>query len=86
VASFTGGRYQPTLRDVFDPHGRTVPSTLRLWPALLVLALLLNLAELILRKWRGLWEGFRSKRSGGAPPAVPEAGTRLATASRTGAL
>jgi hypothetical protein len=86
VASFTGGRYQPALRDVFDPHGRTVPSTLRLWPALLVLALLLNLAELILRKWRGLWEGFRSKRSGGAPAAVPETGTPLSTASRTSAL
>jgi hypothetical protein len=44
---------------VFDAGGRTAASNLRLWPALLVLALLLDLAELILRKWRGLAETLR---------------------------
>jgi hypothetical protein len=31
---------------------------MNLWPALLVLALLLNLVELVLRKWRGLAEAL----------------------------
>lgn len=59
VASVTGGRFQPTARQVFDPNGRSIPSTMQLWPGLLGLALALNLAELILRKWKGLTEGLR---------------------------
>jgi len=39
---------------VFDAGGRAVASTMRLWPSLLVLAVLLNLAELVLRKWRSI--------------------------------
>ena len=31
---------------------------MNLWPALLALALLLNLAELILRKWKGVAEAL----------------------------
>jgi len=31
-----------------------VASTMRLWPGLLILAVLLNLIELTLRKWRGI--------------------------------
>jgi len=61
VSAFTGGRFNPTPRQVFDPGGRTVASTLRLWPGLLVAALLLNLIELVLRKWRGLAASFREK-------------------------
>jgi uncharacterized membrane protein len=64
IAAFTGGRFRPRPRDVFDAQGRTVASTLRLWPALIVLALLLNCAELILRKWRGLVESYRQRRRG----------------------
>jgi Ca-activated chloride channel family protein len=56
ISEFTGGRFNPEPADVFDSGGRTVASTMRLWPALLVLALLLNLIELILRKWRGIAE------------------------------
>jgi hypothetical protein len=56
ISEFTGGRFNPAPREVFDPGGRTVASTMRLWPALLVLALLLNLVELTLRKWKGIAE------------------------------
>ena len=52
VAEFTGGRFQPAASDVFDSGGRTVPVTFNLWPWLLALAIVLNLAELLLRKLR----------------------------------
>ncbi|HVX64987.1 MAG TPA: VWA domain-containing protein, partial [Bryobacteraceae bacterium] len=77
VAAFTGGKYRPRPRDVFDARGRTVPSTLRLWPSLIALALLLSLAELILRKWRGLAESFRQARNPGAPPPAAPASEAL---------
>jgi Ca-activated chloride channel homolog len=51
VASYTGGRYQPRAADVFNAGGRKIISNLTLWPALLAAALLLNLSELVLRKW-----------------------------------
>ncbi len=51
IAQFTGGRFNPPPAAVFDPAGRTLPSLLRLWPGLLGVALLLNLAELLWRKW-----------------------------------
>jgi len=54
VSSATGGRYNPPLDTVFDTAGRAIPSTLDLWPYLLVLAVVLNLAELLMRKWPGL--------------------------------
>jgi len=59
VADSTGGRYNPPLNTVFDSGGRATPATLDLWPFLLILAIALNLAELILRKWRGLRDGLR---------------------------
>ncbi len=55
IAEFTGGRFQPEASQIFDPGGRSVPSTVRLWPGLLAIALALNVAEVILRKWRGLF-------------------------------
>ncbi len=61
IASATGGRYNPSPREAFDPEGRGVRSVLELWPALLGLAILLNLAELILRKGRGLLESLRRR-------------------------
>jgi hypothetical protein len=54
IAGFTGGRYSPDPRQTFANPGRTVPTTTRLWPGLLGLAVLLNLLELVLRKWRGI--------------------------------
>ena len=63
VAEATGGRYNPPLSALFDAGGRSIRATLELWPGLLALALVLNLAELVLRKWRGLWEGLRLRRA-----------------------
>jgi uncharacterized protein YegL len=53
VAASTGGRFNPAPRQVFDAAGRSIRSTMELWPGLLALAIALNLAELILRKWKG---------------------------------
>ncbi len=62
VASATGGRFDPPLNHLFDPSGRSIPTSMELWPGLLVLALLLNITELILRKWRGLAESLNFRR------------------------
>jgi Ca-activated chloride channel homolog len=59
VAQATGGRFQPTPRQVFDSGGRTTSTTMDLWPAFLALAVALNLAELIMRKSKGLLESLR---------------------------
>ncbi|HLG95170.1 MAG TPA: VWA domain-containing protein [Bryobacteraceae bacterium] len=61
IAEFTGGRFNPQPRQVFDAAGRSQPSSLRLWPELLVLALLLNLAELIMRKGRAVLDSLLSR-------------------------
>ncbi len=64
IALGTGGTFYPgtvNLDKVFDSGGRSVPSSMQLWPGLLALAILLNLAELVLRKWRGLLEALRGK-------------------------
>src|SRR4029077_18798188 len=58
IAASTGGRFNPRPRDVFDAAGRSIRSSMELWPGLLGLALLLNLLELILRKWKGLVEAL----------------------------
>jgi Ca-activated chloride channel homolog len=59
VATATGGRYQPSARQVFESGGRSTSTTMELWPVLLALALLLNLAELVMRKSKGLMESLR---------------------------
>jgi len=69
VAAATGGRFSPAPAQIFDAAGRTIPSVMQLWPGLLALALLLNLAELVLRKWKGLVDSIRRMR--GAPAAAP---------------
>jgi len=51
IASATGGRFNPAPRDIFDAGGRSIQSTMQLWPGLLGLAVMLNLAELALRRW-----------------------------------
>ena len=52
VSRFTGGRFNPAPKQVFDSGGRSESSTLRLWPVLLGFAIALNLAELLMRKVR----------------------------------
>ena len=54
VAEFTGGRFQPDPAAVFSGGGRSIASSLQLWPGLLGLAVLLSLAELVMRKWKGV--------------------------------
>lgn len=56
AAEATGGRFNPTPEDIFSSDGRSVADRLDLWPALLALALLLNLLELLARKgWLSRW-------------------------------
>ncbi len=57
ISEFTGGRFNPNPRAVFDAAGRSIPSTMRLWPGLIGLAIALNLAELFLRKARTVFAG-----------------------------
>lgn len=52
IAQYTGGLVNPEPRDIFSAGGRTVPASLRLWPGLIALALLLNFLELAWRKLR----------------------------------
>jgi Ca-activated chloride channel homolog len=53
LSTYTGGRHNPSPAQVFDAGGRSIPATLPLWPALLGLAVVLNLGELAWRKLRG---------------------------------
>jgi hypothetical protein len=59
ISSSTGGHLNPRPRDVFEAGGRSIYTSWRLWPALLALAIAFTLAELVLRKWRGLVQAFR---------------------------
>jgi len=54
IASYTGGRFNPSPAQVFDTGGRSQPSSMRLWPLFLAVAIAFNLAELIMRKGRAL--------------------------------
>ncbi len=63
ISEFTGGRFNPTPKQVFDTAGRSEASTLRLWPGLLAFAIVLNLAELIMRKGRAVVDALRPKAS-----------------------
>lgn len=63
ISEFTGGRYNPAPKQVFDAGGRSEASSLRLWPGLLGLAIALNLAELIMRKGRAVVDAFLPRAS-----------------------
>ena len=67
IASATGGRFNPQPKQVFDAAGRGIRTTMELWPGLLALAIVVNLAELIARKWKGLLEAI------GVRPRMAEA-------------
>ena len=62
IASTTGGRFHPSPKQVFDSNGRSIASVMHLWPGLLALAILLNLIELVMRKWKGLLEALHLRR------------------------
>ena len=63
VAASTGGRFNPTPDQAFEAGGQSIESTARLWPVLLGVAILLNLIELVTRKWRGMLESLRNFRT-----------------------
>lgn len=49
ISSWTGGQFNPSPEDVFK-SGRAISATMALWPACLLLAMLLNIFELVSRK------------------------------------
>jgi hypothetical protein len=51
-------------RQVFDAGNRSIRPTMEVWPGLPALAILLNLAELVLRKWKGVLEVLALARAG----------------------
>jgi Ca-activated chloride channel family protein len=61
IAAATGGHFNPAPGNVFDANGRSLQSSMQLWPGLLALAILLNLGELVLRKWAGIAETLHLK-------------------------
>jgi Mg-chelatase subunit ChlD len=63
ISEFTGGRFNPAPKQVFDAARRSESSTLRLWPGLLALAIALNLTELILRKGKAMMDAILPKRA-----------------------
>jgi hypothetical protein len=63
ISALTGGRFRPATDAIFDSGGRTLYATWQLWPALLALAIALNMAELIVRKWSGIAGRFRGASS-----------------------
>jgi Ca-activated chloride channel homolog len=76
IATSTGGRFanspeSANLDGLFDAAGRSVPSTMQLWPGLLGLAILLNLIELVLRKWKGMIEAFFGRKTPAMLPVQP---------------
>ena len=58
ISSLTGGQFEPSVAEVFRSGGRHLPTTWRLWPALLGVAIALTIAELVVRKWRGIFQRF----------------------------
>ena len=65
IAASTGGRYNPTPGRCLRSGGPQHRDDMELWPGLLALALLLNLVELVLRKWKGLLEALHLAAGGG---------------------
>ena len=55
VSEYTGGKFEPPASAVFNAGSRSMASTLQLWPGLLAFAAALNLTELIIRKWKGVF-------------------------------
>lgn len=80
VAQVSGGRVLDNPTQVFAQDGRTARRPVELWPALLILALLLHVVDVALRRMdgrvrpTGLIRAFRgANRSAAEPPAPPPA-------------
>jgi hypothetical protein len=63
IASFTGGRFNPAAAQVFDTGGRSLLKMLELWPGFLGAAVLLNLIELVMRKWKGIMDALTRRNA-----------------------
>ncbi len=61
ISDLTGGRFDPDSANVFRPDGRSTIRTWQLWPALLGLAVVLNIVELCIRKRNSLWSLFQRR-------------------------
>ncbi len=59
ISEITGGRFNPDLASIFSTGDRSTIRTWQLWPGLLALTIVLNVAELLVRKWGGLTAWFR---------------------------
>lgn len=59
ISALTGGRFRPSPNAIFESGGRTLYTKWQLWPAFLALAIALNIAELVMRKWSGIAGAFR---------------------------
>lgn len=70
LSRYTGGRFSPAARQVFEARGQSIPTTLDLWPGLLAAALICNLIELLLRKWRGIADLLLRRKAGVPVPAA----------------
>jgi Ca-activated chloride channel family protein len=62
VSEFTGGRFNPRTDQIFEGGGKSVSSTIELWPGLIGLGIVLNLIELVFRKWRGILQRLTGNR------------------------
>ncbi len=62
LSAFTGGRFSPDPADVFDTGGQAVQTHLALWRWLLLLAVVLNVAEVAVRKWRRIGAARAARR------------------------
>ena len=61
IATLTGGDFNPAAQEVFRNGGRSLPTTWRLWPGLLAAAIVLTIVELLVRKWRGIFQSFSAR-------------------------
>jgi uncharacterized membrane protein len=52
ISNETKGQFQPSVQDIFDPHGETAAFPTPLWPWLVVVALLLYVGDVFLRRVR----------------------------------
>ncbi len=59
VSALTGGRFNPPPAAVFDAGGRAMYTMWQMWPAMLALAVALNVGELFARKWAGVLQALR---------------------------
>lgn len=59
ISALTGGRFNPPPGAIFDRRGRSLYAQWQLWPAMLAFAIVLTIAELIIRKWAGVIQSLR---------------------------